>query len=475
MNNFALQLKRQKRANKRDGAPSLGVRKDRLSRLSTMLFEHRHVLCGALEIDYGGRPVHQSLQMEIRPVLENIQRCMQALPNIVRMPQPKSSWWAAIQNSNLEVHYQPKGVVGIVAHWTLPVWTACAPLAAALASGNRSVLLMPASTPATSSALQRLVQQYFSEEEVAVTEGDQSQLAQFSSMAWDHLVYTGSASIAKEIMHHAATHLTPLTLELNGKSPVIIGKETNLKQAAEQVVLAKMINVGQVLHAPDYVFVKDHSLNEFIAELERAWQRYYPKSRHKADMGAVLNEEQLLRLHAWLDDVRSKQGEIWQVYPSRDLSITDEHQFKMIPVLVIDPSDEMLIMQEEISGPILPVKSYRHIDDVIEYIQDHPRPNTLYYFGNNLLERDRVLSNTGSNWLEINGIQNHAAHKLFGSCKADAFASIGYTGFTGMRMFSHERVVRVHSPFFERIKNKLIPTSEERTAALEKEISRYRS
>ncbi len=261
-------------------------------------------------------------------------------------------------------------------------------------------------------------------------------------LPFDHILFTGADSVGKHILHAAADNLVPVTLELGGKSPVVIGRTANLKKTAQAIVSGKALNVGQVCLSPDYILVHSESINELIAEMERSFATLFPTMRDNPDYSSIINARHHARLQSYIDDAHAQQGEVRVINPAKEsFALQAEGVHKMPPTLVIEPTESMKVMQEEIFGPIFPIKSYRHIDDAIDYINAHPRPLAMYFFGSNQQERERVLSRTISGGVAINDVIQHV------SCEDLPFGGIGasgmgnYHGFEGFKTFSHARSI----------------------------------
>lgn len=289
--------------------------------------------------------------------------------------------------------------------------------------------------------MEKLISQYFSEEELVAVNGDASVAGEFAHLPFDHLIFTGSTAVGREVMKAAAENLVPVTLELGGKSPVVIGRSANLKEAARKIAAGKALNMGQVCTAPDYVLVKNDSLNELIAELENALTDMFPTILKNPDYTAIVNERHYKRLQGYLEDAKQKQGEIRVINPAREHFEHQQGVYKMPPTLVINPTQDMQLMQEEIFGPIIPIIGVGHVDDAIDYINERPRPLALYLFASQQKERERILSRTISGGVTVNDVIQHVG------CEDLPFGGIGPSGMgsyhahEGFKTFSHARSV----------------------------------
>jgi len=434
-------LERQQRANQRDGVPTLAVRTSRLDRAIALLVENQHVLCEAMNADFGNRSSHQSRMADIYSAVESLKY---AKKHVARWMQPERRKVAPplnILGAKAHIYYQPKGVVGAIATWNFPVWVPMSPLGGIFAAGNRCMIKLSEMTPVTSALLEKLISQYFSEEELVAINGDASVAADFSVLPFDHLIFTGSTSVGKQVMKAAAENLVPVTLELGGKSPVVIGRSANLKEAARKIAAGKALNMGQVCTTPDYILVKNDSLNELIAELENAFTDMFPTILHNPDYTAVINERHYRRLQKYIEDAKQKNGEIRVINPARENFEYQQGTYKIPPTLVINPTHDMLLMQEEIFGPIIPIVGIGHVDDAIDYINERPRPLALYLFASQQKERERILSRTISGGVTVNDVIQHVG------CEDLPFGGVGSSGMgsyhahEGFLTFSHARAV----------------------------------
>lgn len=439
-------LDRQRRAFERDTVVSADIRIDRIDRVISLLVDNQGMLCEATSADFGHRSSHQARMADIFGSLTSLKY---AKKNVRRWMKPEKRHVDPplnILGAKAAIHYQPKGVVGAIATWNFPVWVPMSPLGAIFAAGNRCMVKLSEFTPHTSGLLQQLIGQYFDPEELVGITGEQDVGAAFAALPFDHILFTGATSVGKHILHAAADNLVPVTLELGGKSPVIVGRCADLKKAAKAIAIGKALNMGQVCLSPDYIFVHHASLNELIAEIENAFAEMFPTIRDNPDYTAVINARHHARLQSYLDDAKEQEGEIRVINPAKEsFAMQKEGVHKIPPTLVIEPKESMKVMQEEIFGPLLPMKSYQHIDDAIDYINAHPRPLALYLFSDDEREKERVLSRTISGGVTINDVIQHI------SCEDLPFGGIGasgmgnYHGPEGFKTFSHARSVYTQS------------------------------
>jgi coniferyl-aldehyde dehydrogenase len=338
------------------------------------------------------------------------------------------------------VDYQPKGVVGVISPWNFPVNLTFTPLAGIFAAGNRVMIKPSEFTPRTSELMARVFASAYDETEVAVFNGGPEVGAAFSRLAFDHLLFTGATSIAYHVQRAAAENLVPTTLELGGKSPVIVSKSADMSLAAKRVMMGKTLNAGQICLAPDYVMVPKDKAGEFVGAVTSAVTTMFPTIKENPDYTSVINQRHYDRLMGYLDDARAKGAEIVEINPAKE-NFTQQPFHKIPPTLVLNPTDDMKIMKEEIFGPLLPVKTYETVDEAIGYVNDHDRPLGLYYFGQDAAEQDKVLTRTTSGGVTVNDTIMHVSMEdlPFGGVGPSGMGS--YHGIDGFRTFSHAKAV----------------------------------
>jgi coniferyl-aldehyde dehydrogenase len=335
------------------------------------------------------------------------------------------------------IEYQPLGVIGIMAPWNYPFSLAVMPLATAIAAGNRAMIKPSESTPATSDLLSRMLAQIFPQEQVAVVTGDASVGASFSALPFDHLIFTGSTAVGRAVMKSASDNLTPVTLELGGKSPVIVAKGYALERAAAGIAYGKLSNGGQICIAPDYALVHEDEIGAFISAYDKAVTALYPNGPASDDYTCIISDRHYARLTALLDDARAKGARILEVGQSP--GDASHRSRKLAPTIVLDANGGMRIMQEEIFGPVLPVRSYRDLDEAIGYVNAQARPLALYYYGHDDEQRRKVLSRTTSGNVTINGTLMHYVQDdlPFGGVGLSGMGA--YHGIEGFRRLSHAK------------------------------------
>lgn len=426
------------------------VRRERLLRVQKMLDEHGPLLAAAVQADFGMRSPRLTevadffvLRTLLSHTLSHLTKWSK--PRKVRTPlylQPARAW----------IERQPLGVVGVIAPWNYPVQLALAPAITAMAAGNRVMLKPSELTPHTSAQLAALVAKFFAPDEFCVLEGDASLSAQFSSLPFDHLVFTGSTAVGRKVAQAAAQHLTPTTLELGGKSPCIIDGNCDMQDAALKIAHGKLLNGGQTCIAPDYVLLPSGREGEFAQAYRAAVARMFPTIEGNGDYASIITPRHHARLRNMLEQARTMGADVQTIDPAAgkpavhtQATLGDGVSRQMLPTLVFGATSEMQLMQEEIFGPILPVISYERLDDAITHINTGPRPLALYWFGQNDTVRNSVLRRTVSGGVTINDTLMHIAHDNlpFGGVGDSGWGA--YHGEDGFLRFCHQKSVLVQS------------------------------
>ncbi len=435
-------LQKQQEAFLQEGFVTAEVRIDRLQRVNRMVGENQQAIIDACNKDFGNHSRHQAQMSEVAAIMGGAQDNCKHIKKWMKAEKRKPMFPLGFMGAKARVEYQPKGVIGNLSTWNFPVYTALMPLLGIFSAGNRAMLKMSELTPATSALIQTLVAQYFEESELAVITGGPEVGAQFAALPLDHLIFTGGTNIGRHILQAAAANLTPCTLELGGKSPVIIGRSYDIAKAANRIMTGKALNVGQACLAPDYCFVPFEKKDDFIKEATEYFSTLYPTVLNNPDYTSVINERHYQRVSRLINDAKEKGGDVRVINPAKeDFSQQAPGMHKIPMTLIINPSADMLVMQEEIFGPVIAIKTYDNINECIQYINAHGRPLGLYYFGNDAAEERLILDKTISGGVTINDVMNHS------SCDDLPFGGIGasgmgnYHGFDGFRTFSHARAV----------------------------------
>lgn len=432
----ALLLEQQRAAFLAEGAIRERVRRDRLSRALDLLVTHQERFCEALAEDYGIRPPGVTLMMDVFPAVQTLRHARRNLRRWMRSHPVSTGMPLGVPGTRSEILYQPLGVVGIISPWNFPVALSFGPLAAALAAGNRCLIKPSEITAATTQLMQDLITRYFDPSEVAVVSGSAEVAEAFSRLPFDHLMFTGSTAVGRKVMAAAARHLVPLTLELGGKCPVILGRSAELDVAVDRILLGKLANAGQICLAPDHVFVPRESIEPLIEAAQSWMRRAYPDWPVNPDYGSLISARHAARARELVSDAVAKGA---QAIALGVADARDERRFA--PTLILGPTDSMRIMEEEIFAPILPVLAYDRLEEVLARINRSARPLALYYFGRDRRELRRVLDRTVSGAVTVNDV---AAHFLvqnlpFGGVGASGMGA--YHGEQGFRQFSHARAV----------------------------------
>ena len=423
-----------------EGGLSIRARKDFLKRLVGEVRSRRDAIVEAIDADFGGRSRHETLLAEVWQVVEATRHTRKHLEDWAK-PEPREVS-LHFQPATARVVSQPLGVVGIIAPWNYPFYLALLPLVAAIGAGNR-VLVKPSEyTPRTAQLLVELLGAVFPPEVVAVVEGGPRTGAAFAGLPFDHLLFTGSTAVGRKVMAAAAPNLTPVTLELGGKSPAILHESFPVARFAERVAAGKLLNAGQTCIAPDYALVPQARLEAFVTAYQEAVAQFLPSLGDNGDYTAIINERHLRRIQALVDDARERGATVHEINPrGEELEGTG----KLVPSLITGVTEEMAVMQEEIFGPVLPVLPVDSLDEAIAYVNAHPRPLALYYFDRSRRRGEEVVERTHSGGVCINDVMLHITQESlpFGGVGPSGMGA--YHGLDGFRTFSHEKSVFVQS------------------------------
>ena len=438
-------LELQKSLNIKEGAPDLELRKDRLDRVIAMVGKYDKHIVKAVNEDFGNRDPVMSAATEVASVIGPMEHAKKNLRKWMKTEKRKAAIAPlgsalSLLGAKAEVRYQPKGVVGAISPWNFPINLALAPLAGILSAGNRVMHKPSELTPSTSDLLKQMIEEYFDEAEMAVFVGDAEVGAAFSGLAFDHMIFTGGTSIAKHVMKAASENLVPLTLELGGKSPVVVGKNAKIKDTAQRVMQGKTMNAGQICLAPDYALVPEEKVEEFVKASVEVTSEMYPNMKDNDDFTSIINQRHFDRIQGYIEDAKEKGAEVVEINPSNE-DFNQQPHHKIPPTIVLNPSDDMKIMQEEIFGPVLPVKTYKEVNEPVNYINSKDRPLGLYYFGEDNTEKEFVLENTTSGGVTVNDVISHIQMEdlPFGGVGPSGMGS--YHGYDGFKEFSHAKAV----------------------------------
>ncbi|MFY0991130.1 coniferyl aldehyde dehydrogenase [Halomonas sp. C05BenzN] len=428
-------LDEQRRAFTAERYPSLAVRRDRLARLAAMTRHHRDEIAQAIHQDFGHRAEAETRLAEIATVLQAVGHTRRHLKRWMRPKRaamPLRLWPARAR-----VHRQPLGVVGIIAPSNYPWNLAMLPAVDALAAGNRVMIKPSEHTPTTSKLMARLAARHFDPDELCVVTGEVETGRAFAALPFDHLLFTGNALVGREVARAAAANLTPVTLELGGKTPAIVADDADLEHAARRIAFGKWLNAGQTCIAPDHVLVDEPRLGAFVEALTRTVKRFHPRGTAGDDYSAILGERHRERLDAMLEEARDHGCRVIPLGEPVELRTGA----KLPPTLVIDPHEGLALMREEIFGPWLPILGVRDLDAAIGHVNAGPRPLALYAFTDDPARRQRILRETHSGGVVFNDTLWHNAVPAlpFGGVGESGMGA--YQGEAGFLRFSLERSV----------------------------------
>lgn len=428
-------LAAQQTAFRTEGPVSVATRKDRLQRVIDMLVKHCDPFCAAMEADFGGRSPVFSMMNDVAGSLGSLKHARdhletwaqdQSRPSVAPFDNFGATAW---------VKYQPKGVVGIIGTWNAPLFTLLSPLSSVFAAGNRAVLKPSEIAPRTAALLQQTVAEFFKPEELTVVLGGPAVAAEFSKQAWNHLVFTGATSVGKLIMKAASENLVPVTLELGGKSPVIIGTGADIANAAERIAVGKSANSGQLCVSPDVVWVHESQAEVLLSAIQSVYTGLFPSTANNPDVTPIVNDRHYQRVESYVKDASAKGARV--------VVAGDEHAAdRRLPLrMVVNPNSDSEISQFEIFGPALLVRTYQSLQQAVANINAGERPLALYYFGTDSAEQAWVLDHTLSGGVSINDVVMHPAlHDApFGGVGASGMGH--YHGHEGFLEFSHARSV----------------------------------
>lgn len=418
-------------------------RRDALGRLGDAVRRHREALVAACSADFGRRSAFETLGADVMVTLDEIKHARKHLRRWMRPTRRPVN--LSFRPARAELRYQPLGVVGIVAPWNYPFQLAIIPLVNALAAGNRAMIKPSEFTPRVSALIAQMVEEVFTPDEVVVVQGDAAVGAAFTALPFDHLLFTGSTAVGKHVMAAAAPNLTPVTLELGGKSPAIVAPDYPIAQAADRIAFGKCFNAGQTCVAPDYVFVPRAKRDEFVVALMASFARRYPTLADNPDYTAIVNSRQATRLRDWIEDARARGVVIHQHAPAGETLPTGVEIIP--PTVLIDPPDEAKVMQQEIFGPLLPVKTYDSHDEAIAYVLGRDKPLAFYPFDRDDARLTRTLERVSAGSVCVNDvvIQFGQDELPIGGVGASGMGQ--YHGHAGFLTFSQSMSVMYQSRF----------------------------
>ena len=423
-----------------EGEVTYAARIDRLKRLKALTIENKVAFANATKHEFNGaRSYEFSLFSEFASKVEAIDYSMKHLKAWMKPEKRKTNKPMNFLGGKSQVRHFPKGVVGIISPWNLPFGLTVAPLTSALAAGNRALLKPSEFVPETAALFAEVVPKYFSKDEVAVVTGGAEVSQQFAQLPFDHLLFTGSTRVGAQVMQAASKNLVPVTLELGGKSPVIIGRSAKLDLAGTRLTFGKLLNGGQLCLSPDYVLVPQELEEQLVARVVHEAQSMYPNITENADYAGVINERHFARLQNYIDDAVAKGAKLTIV--GADQTRASENNRRMPLHILQNVNEDMLVMHEEIFGPILPVMTYDDITEVPDQVEPRRSPLALYYFGKDKTEQEYLLSHVPSGGVCINDITLHYVQEdlPFGGVGASGMGA--YHGPEGFRTLSHPRAI----------------------------------
>lgn len=429
-----------------EGAPPEKTRIDRLNRAISLLATHHKEICEAAVSDFGCRSTFQTMISDVLSPILTLAHARAHVPEwMAPEEKPVDPPELADIGCKARVVHQPYGVVGVIAPWNYP-WNACfSPLAGILAAGNRAMIKPSQKTPACARLMKRLVEQYFEPKEVAVVLPGKGVNVQFTAVPFEHLFFTGSPEVGKVVLRAAADHLTPCTMELGGKNPVVIGPEADLDWAAERIMIGKVMNAGQICLSPDFVLLPAGKEEAFIEKAKLHVHQWFGTIKENDDYTSIIDEAEFSRLQSYLTEASERRVRIEPISsPNEDFG--DQRFFKIPPQAIVDPATDLKVMNEEIFGPLLLLKPYTDMKEAVEFINSRPRPLALYYFGDSLENIQLLENKTFSGGMCINDVIAHAAQETlpFGGVGNSGMGS--YHGRYGFLAFSHQRAVFEQSP-----------------------------
>mgnify|MGYP005709069687 FL=1 len=424
----------------KEGPPSLELRVDRLNRLKTLIMDNRYDFIEALNSDYGNRSKEASIMTDAYSIIPDLNTAIKNIKKWTKADKRSANFPFGFFGARAYVNYEPLGTVGMISPWNFPVNLSFGPLAAIFAAGNQVMHKPSELTPLTASLIKDLCDKAFDENEFATFLGGPEVGEAFTKLHFDHLLYTGSGNVGKHVMQSAAENLVPVTLELGGKSPVVIGDSADLKSSAKRIMFGKTLNAGQICLAPDYVIIHKDKKEEFITEAENAIKGFYPDIKDNEDYTSIINERHYNRINSLIDDAKEKGANVHQINPSNE-DFTQQEFYKIPPTIITNTSDDMRVMNEEIFGPVLPVLEYENIDDALSTINAKDRPLGLYYFGTDKKEESEIINKTSSGGVTVNNVIGHIQQTdlPFGGVGPSGMGR--YQGYDGFKNFSNHRAV----------------------------------
>ena len=426
------------------GFPDYGKRRERLDRLLDLTLAYRTRFLEAVSADFGHRSKHETALAEIYPTVSNMRHARRRLKSWMKPKRAPLS--LVFLPARARIVYEPLGVVGILAPWNYPLLLSLVPAAEALAAGNRVMLKPSELTPATSEVLRELFANGFDEDEATVVTGGADVAQELSRLPFDHLFFTGSTNVGRHVMRAAAENLTPVTLELGGKSPALVHEDYDLARAAERITFGKLLNAGQTCVAPDYALVPERKVDAFVTAMQTAADKLYGRYEGNSNYSSIISDRHRERLVRLLDEAEKGGAKLVRLGdPAVEEDEKNEGSRKLAPTLVLGAKPEMTLLKEEIFGPILPIVPYHDLEQALRYINERDKPLAFYYFDHDRGRIEAVRARTSSGGMVVNDTLLHIAQEEL------SFGGVGpsgmgrYHGFEGFKTFSNERAVYYQS------------------------------
>lgn len=431
----------------REGVVSAQTRIDRLDRGIDALLSYQDKITEALNADFGCRARQVSMLTDVAASVVPMKHAKKHLRKWMKGEKRPTIFPLNLLGGRSRIEYQPLGVVGVIAPWNFPVNLAFGPLANILAAGNRAMIKPSEFTPATSQVMSEIVAKAWDPKEVAIFDGGPEVGQAFSGLPFDHLLFTGATSVARHIMAAASRNLVPVTLELGGKSPVIISRSADIEKSLDRIMLGKTLNAGQICLAPDYLMVPEEKLHEVIAAAHKAVTAMYPRLLDNNEYTSVINDRHFQRLNGYLEEARERGIKVIPINPAEEDFSQQQGTHKIPPTLVPEPADDLKLMEEELFGPVLPIRTYKEFGETIDYVNAQPRPLAAYYFGEDKQEAEAMLTRTTSGGVCINDVIMHFMQEElpFGGVGPSGMGA--YHGLAGFRNFSHAKSIYRQTKF----------------------------
>ncbi len=434
-------LQAQREAYMQEGVVTAETRIDRLQRAVDALVKYQDKAVEALNADFSCRPREITLLTDVGAGIAPLKHAIKHVRKWMKPEKRPTMFPLGLLGGRSRIEYQPLGVVGVIAPWNFPVNMVFSPLAQVLAAGNRAMIKPSEFTPATSEVISEMIAEAFDPKEVAVFTGGPEAGQAFSALPFDHMIFTGATSIARHILAAASQNLVPVTLELGGKSPVVISRSADIEKSLGRIMVGKTMNAGQICLAPDYLLVPEEKLHDVIEAAQKAVAEMFPKILDNPEYTSVVNDRHFQRLTGYLEEAEARGQQVIPCNPAGEDFASQQGTHKIPPTLVPEPAEDLKMMEEELFGPVLPIRTYKNFEDTIDYINSKPRPLAAYYFGEDKAEEEAFTSRTTSGGVCINDVIMHVMQEElpFGGVGPSGMGA--YHGFKGFQTFSHAKSI----------------------------------